>query len=155
MVTIDRNTLQILAFYPFLKPVQNTGTVDFGGAGYFYQDDKYRMVVAMPDGHVLILRRSPSKAGGIDGYTVDADYNVTGTDGAVPVPNGATSLDLYAVVPDKVGNIWFTTAQGVVGTITPGGTIRWVNLNDPYNTGQPQPPARWWIRSDRQFALYR
>jgi len=139
VVTIDRNTLQIIAFYPFQKPVQDIGEVNFGGAGYFYQDNEYRMVVAMPNGHVQILRRLPSNAGGVDGYTADADYNVSGTGGAVPVPKGSTSLDLYAVVPDKVGNIWFTTAQGVVGTITPGGTIQWLNLNDPNNTGQPQP----------------
>lgn len=139
VVTIDRNTLQILAFYPFLKPVQETGKVDFGGAGYFFQDNQYRMVVAMPDGHVQVLRRTPSKAGGVDGYIVDSDYNITGINGAVPVPNGINSLNLYALVPDKAGNIWFTTAEGIVGTITPAGNIRWLNLNDPNNTGQQQP----------------
>ena len=139
VVTIDRNTLQILAFYPFQKTVQNTGKVDFGGAGYFYQDNQYRMVVAMPNGHVLVLRRVPSNAGGTDGYAADHDYNITGTGGAVPVPNGLTSLNLYALVPDKAGNIWFTTDKGVVGTITQGGTIRWLDLNDPNRTGQRQP----------------
>ncbi len=141
VVTIDRNTLQILAFYSFVKFVQNTGGVDFGGAGYFYQDNQYRMVVAMPNGHVVILRRVPSNAGGVDGYVLDADYNVTGTGGAVPLPNGLTSLDVYAVVPDKAGNIWFTTNHGVVGTIAPNGTIKWLDLNDPNRTGhrQPQP----------------
>ncbi len=141
VVTIDRNTLQILAFYPFQKPNQNPGKVDFGGAGYFYQDNQYRMVVAMPDGHVLILRRTPSNAGGVDGYTFDDndDHNITGPGGAVPLPNGVASLNLYAVVPDKAGNIWFTTAEGVVGTITPGGTVHWLDLNDPNRTGQRQP----------------
>lgn len=139
VVTIDRNTMEILAFYPFQKPVENTGKVDFGGAGYFYQDAQYRMVVALPNGHVQILRRTPSAAGGVDGYTVDADYNITGTNGAVPIPNGVDALSLYALVPDKNGNIWFTIAEGIVGTITPDGTIHWMNLNDPENTGQQQP----------------
>lgn len=140
VVTIDRNTLAILAFYPFQKPVINTnGKVDFGGAGYFFQDNQYRMVVALPDGHVQVLRRTPSNAGGVDGYAVNADYNITGINGAVPMPNGTDSLNLYALVPDKADNIWFTTAEGIVGTITPVGTIRWLNLNDPNNTGQQQP----------------
>lgn len=143
VVTIDRATLQVIAFYPFYKDVENTGTVDFGGAGYFYQDNRYRMVVAMPNGHVLILRRVASNAGGIDGYVPDADYNVTGSGGAVPVPDGLASLNLYALVPDKAGNIWFTTDHAVAGTISPGGTIRWLDLNDPNRTGhrQPQPDS--------------
>jgi len=131
VVTIDRNTLEVIAYFPFTKPVVNTGEVDFGGAGYFYQDHHYRMVVAMPNGHVNVLRRVKSTVGGIDGYTLDADYNITGSGGAVTVANSG----LYAVVPDKVGNIWFTTAQAVVGYITPSGTVRWANLNDPaFNT---------------------
>lgn len=142
VVTLDRNTLQVLAISTFVKQLNNnSGTVDFGGAGYFYQDDQYRMVVALPNGHVQVLRRTPSTAGGVDGYTADRDINVTGAGGAVPVPAGLSALDLYAVVPDKAGNIWFTTAQAVVGTITPGGVIHWINLNDIANTGtqQPQP----------------
>lgn len=126
VVTIDKNTLEILAYYPFTKPAVDSGTVDFGGAGYFYQDNNYRMVVAMPNGHVQVLKRTKSTNGGIDTYVADADYNITGTGGAVTVPNSS----LYAVVPDKFGNIWFTTAQAAVGTISPTGLIQWLNLND-------------------------
>ncbi len=127
VVTIDRNTLELLAIFSFEKPVNpNQDGVDFGGAGYFYQDKQYRMVVALPDGTIQVLRRVKSTAGGIDAYTSDATYNITGTGGAVTVPNSS----LYAVVPDKVGNIWFTTAQGVVGTVTTAGDISWLNLND-------------------------
>ncbi len=141
VVTLDRNTLKVLACYTFQKPLSNTGKVDFGGAGYFYQDEKYRVVAAMPDGHVLILRRTPSMTGGVDTYTADVDYNLTGTGGSIPTPVGWASLDLYALVPDKAGYIWFTTAQGVIGTIAPSGKTRWLDLNDPNHTGQrwPQP----------------
>ena len=132
VVTVDRNTLEVIAYFPFTKPVVASTTVDFGGAGYFYQDNRYRIVAAMPNGHVNVLRRVKSTAGGIDGYTLDAEYNITGSGGAVTVPNNS----LYAVVPDKAGNIWFTTAQAVVGYIAPGGAIRWVNLNDSaFNPG--------------------
>lgn len=138
VATIDRSTMQILALYPFTYTPKAGEPFSFGGAGYFYQDNQYRMVVAMSDGHVLVLRRTPSNAGGIDGYTVDADYNLTGTGGAVPVPQGVDKLDLYAVVPDKNGNIWFTTSQAVVGTITPGNPVKvaWIDLNDPNRTGK-------------------
>ena len=83
IVTLDHRTLQVLAFTSFVKPLNNSsGTVDFGGAGYFYQDDQYRMVVALPNGHVQVLRRTPSTMGGVDTYTADRDINVTGTNGA-------------------------------------------------------------------------
>ncbi len=156
VATIDRTTLQVLAIYAFMNPVSADGSINFGGAGYFYQDNQYRMVVAMPDGHVQVLRRTPSVAGGIDGYTVDADYNVTGVSGAVPVPGGLTSLDLYAVVPDKVGNIWFTTAQGVIGIIMPGNPLKisWLDLNDPTRTGQRQPqPDGAFMEIDNSHAV--
>ena len=137
VATIDRNTMQIVALYPFLFTPKAGDPFSFGGAGYFYQDNQYRMVTAMSNGHVLVLRRTPSTAGGIDGYNVDNDYNITGNGGAVPVPQGLTKLDLYAVVPDKNGNIWFTTSQAVVGAITPGnpGKVVWIALNDPNGTG--------------------
>ncbi len=139
VLTIDRNTLDILALYSFNKPADNTtGKVDFGGAGYFYQDNQYRMVTALPDGHLKILKRTPSNAGGIDGYTADADYNVIGAIGNTPVPGGKTP-SLYAAVPDKSGNIWVTTNKAIICTITPGGSIRWINLNDPNNTGKLEP----------------
>jgi hypothetical protein len=132
VVTIDRNTLEVIAHYPFTKPVVASDTVDFGGAGYFYQDKDYRMVVAMPDGRANILRRVKSTVGGVDSYVLDANYNITGIGGVVTVPNSS----LYALVPDKAGNIWFTTAQAAVGYIAPSGVIRWVDLNDPaFNDG--------------------
>ena len=127
VITLDKKTLDLLAIFSFEKPVNPNQTgVDFGGAGYFYQDKQYRMVVALPDGTVQVLRRVKTTAGGIDSYTSDATYNITGTGGAVTVANSS----LYAVVPDKLGNIWFTTANGIVGTITPAGAISWLNLNN-------------------------
>ncbi len=137
VTTIDRTTLQILALYPFTKTVAPDEETNFGGAGYFYQDSQYRMVVAMPDGHLLVLRRTPSTAGGIDGYTVDADYDITGT---ITAQGYSKPLELYAVMPDKDGNIWFTTSQAVVGTITLTGAIRWIDLND-YSTPADNPPV--------------
>ena len=126
VVTLDRNTLGLLAIFSFEKIVSSDQSgVDFGGAGYFYQDNQYRMVVALPDGTIQVLLRVKSTAGGIDSYVSNATYNITGTGGAVTVPNSS----LYAVVPDKLGNIWFTTAQGVVGTVTTAGKISWLNLN--------------------------
>jgi hypothetical protein len=127
VVTLDRNTLELLAVFSFEKPDNpDQSGIDFGGAGYFYQDNQYRMVVALPDGTIQVLRRVKSTAGGIDSYASDATYNITGVGGAVTETNNS----LYAVVPDKVGNIWFTTAQGIVGTVTTGGKISWLSLNN-------------------------
>jgi len=139
VITLDSNTMEILAFYPFTKDNSGStsGEVDFGGAGYFYQDNQYRLVVAMPNGHVNVLQRSPNK-GAVDNYIVAKDYNLIDTNGPIAIPKNLTALSLYALLPDKVGNIWFTIAEGIVGYISPNGTVSSLDLNDLNNTGTQQ-----------------
>ena len=133
IVTIDKNTLQVLAYQAFT--ISNVNPTDFGGAGYFYQDNQFRMVVALPDGHIKVLQRQPSTLSTVDKYVPVRDINVVGPGGAIAPPAGVPALSLYAVVPDKVGNIWFTLGQGIVGFITPNNQVNWLDTNDPNNTG--------------------
>lgn len=138
LVTLDRTTLGVIAWYSFEK--FGTSATDFGG-GYFYQDQQYRMVVALPDGHVKVMARRPSSVSSVDQYVAERDINVTGVGGAIPTPDGLSSLTLYVLMPDKAGNIWFTTGQGIVGTIAPDDRVRFVDTNDIAGTGvrTPQP----------------
>lgn len=133
VVTLDRETLSVLAWYPFEKVM--TSQTDFGGAGYFYQDNQFRMVVALPDGHVKVLERQRSEVSNVDKYVAARDINVSGNGGLVPVPAGLTELSLYALMPDKAGNIWFTIAEGIVGVIKPDGQVSYLDVNDPSASG--------------------
>lgn len=136
VITLDKDNLQVLAFFPFTKELPNGNSLtDFGGAGYFYQDNRFRMVVAMPDGHILVLQRQDSPLSDVDQYVAVQDYNVCGAGGAVQTPSGLTSLTLYALMPDKAGNIWFTIGEGIVGTVTPQGQIRAYDLNTATGSG--------------------
>lgn len=139
IVTLDRETMEVLAYQSFEK--ENSSKTDFGGAGYFYQDNQYRLVVAFPDGHVKVLRRQASELSDVDRFVADLDVNVTGPGGAVPVPNGLTALSLYALMPDKEGNIWFTIGEGIVGYITPNREVFWTDTNDLNHTGTRTPQS--------------
>lgn len=139
IVCLDKETMEVLAYTSFVK--ENASKTDFGGAGYFYQDNQFRMVVALPNGHIQVLRRQPSQVSPVDRFVPDMDINVTGTGGAVPTPAGLTGLSLYAVMPDKVGNIWFTIGEGIVGYVTQTGQVFYTDINDPNRTGVRTPQA--------------
>jgi hypothetical protein len=123
IVTLDRNTLQVLAFHSVVKPFTDLQTAlsDFGGAGYFYQDNQFRMVVAMPDNHIQVLARQDSAVSDVDRYVPERDIDV-----AAAV--GRSDFGLYALMPDGNGNIWFTSGEGVVGFVTPQDEVRWFVL---------------------------
>lgn len=140
IMALDPVTFQVVAYTEYKK----TGILDpndFGGAGYFYVDNQDRMVVGTPDGHVQVLRRQPSKVSTTDEYVADLDVNITGDGGPVTVnpavlkDTNTTTPKLYALMPDKAGNIWFTVGQGIVGYIMPDKTVKQLDLNDPTGSG--------------------
>lgn len=139
LVTIDARTLAILAYTSYERsfPSLDQALSNFAGAGYFFQDNLFRIVVALPTGHVTVFQRQPSAVSPIDRYVAVRDINVTGDGGAVPADPSGDLRRVYALMPDKHGNIWFTTADAVVGTIAPDGTVRWYDTNDPDGDGTP------------------
>jgi len=138
IVTLDRKSLKVLAYKSYTIPT-GIGVSNFGGAGYFFQDPQGRIVAGLPDGkHVAVLQRQKSAVSDIDQYVEVHNYDVVG---AIPLPSWYKELSLYAVMPDKAGNIWFSMGQGVIGTITPAGTISWVDLNDQNGTGTVHPQS--------------
>jgi hypothetical protein len=126
LVTLDRDG-KVLAYASFVStsPTLREALSDFGGAGYFYLDNLSRPVVALPDGKVVVYERVDSLLSDVDRWAPARTIQVTGEGGAVPI----AGLDLYALMPAPDGSIWFTTGEGVVGTIAPDGSVRWVDLN--------------------------
>jgi hypothetical protein len=85
---------------------------DFSG-GYFYLNQHDHPVIAQPNNHIVEYtpntgtERAPGYFAPVPGRDFDVSRFIT-----------SSGDKLYAVMPDKDGNIWFTTHGGVVGTIT-------------------------------------
>ena len=132
-ISPDGELLAYRSFFDKFDSILDVTTA-FGGAGYFYQDNFDRLVTGMPNGHVVAWQRAPSDSGSpVDKFERGRDIPVIEPDGPVPSRIGS----FYAVLPDADGFIWFTTSQGVVGTIAPDDTIKWIDVNDPDGDGTP------------------
>jgi hypothetical protein len=118
---------ELLAFLPFAAPFESIEMAlsDFGGAGYFYLDDQFRVVGAFPDGHVRVYERQDSPVSTVDTFAAVRDINISDTGGPVPADIGS----LYALGSAFNGYIWFSTSEAVMGTIAPDDTVQWIDLN--------------------------
>ncbi len=107
---IDPDTLEVLGDYPLPDAPDPPGTVNFqnfAGGGYFYLDNKDRVVVATKTDHIFVLAET---AGGT-GFELARDYDLTS------VLDTATER-ISSALPDFGGLIWFVTkANGKVGTV--------------------------------------
>ncbi|AOW93893.1 hypothetical protein BFN03_17845 [Rhodococcus sp. WMMA185] len=136
IITIDPNG-NLLAYKSFVVPFTNivNALTEFGGIGYFYQDNQHRVVMGMPDGHIVAWERQDSPVSDVDQYVMARDINVTGTGGPLAGEN------FYALVPNDQGYIWFTTSEGSVGTVAPEpcttDCIKSLNVNQ-FNDGTIQ-----------------
>ena len=126
----------LLAYQSFEDPFNNIfdAALNFGGAGYFYQDKDDRVVMGMPNGHIIAWERNFTIKP-VDPFVDARDIAVIQPDGPIPQAIGS----FYALLVDAEGYIWFTTSEGVVGTISPDTVpvLKWINVNvaDP---GLPQ-----------------
>ncbi len=113
---IDPDSLATLASYEL--PPREPGTFsfnNFSGGGYFYLDDQDRAVVATFTGHLLTVAQTPTG----DAFTVVRDVDLSGATGG---------SGIQSALPDWAGRIWFVTQSGVVGYVSPGGTVRSTRL---------------------------
>lgn len=124
IVTLDRGG-RVLAYasFPSTYPDLEQALSDFGGAGYFYLDNRSRPVVAMPDGSVVVFGRADSALSPVDAWAPVRSVQVGGEGGPLQ------GRQLYALMPAPDGAIWFTTADGVAGTVAPDDSVHWVDLN--------------------------
>ncbi len=118
---IDPRTLATLASYPL--PPRSPSSLShpftsFGGGGYFYLDNRDRLVVPTSDGHVdVIAETGPPDAPRL---TLDRSYDVSS------VTAGSSIL---SVLPDWAGRLWLVTDSGTVAVLDPTtGVVRAVRL---------------------------
>ncbi len=109
LVMLDPTSLQTLATYTLPPTPKSTGDpfLHVSGGGYFYLDQKDRVVVPTNTRHVFVLGESGT------GFSLVADYDLSGT-----VPAG---VGLLSDLPDWKGHIWFAAEDGTVG---------WINRRD-------------------------
>jgi hypothetical protein len=104
----DPKTLDSLASMA-LPPRQGASTgvfTDFSGGGYFYLDDKDRVVAPTNTRHIFVIGQTPAP-----GFELQQDYDLTAV-----VPQGDK---IVSSLPDWAGRIWFASAAGVVGFVDP------------------------------------
>ena len=107
---IDPNTLTVISELVLPNAPNAPGTKEyqnFTGGGYFYLDNKDRIVVATKTDHIFILNEGP------DGntLTLEKDYDLT------PVLDEDNER-ISSALPDFDGLLWFVAkASGRVGTL--------------------------------------
>jgi hypothetical protein len=106
---LDPHTLATLATYslPPRSPssVPNTFT-SFGGGGYFYLDNRDRMVVPTSDGHIDVLAETGTA--GAPALTLVRQYDVS---------SAAAGSSILSVLPDWSGHLWLVTTNGTVAVV--------------------------------------
>jgi hypothetical protein len=103
----DPNTLATLATF-MLPPRQSlpSGSIfqDFGAGGYFYLDNRDRVVSATTTRHIFVIAETAN------GFAKVADYDLSGV--------LSTSEEITSALPDSNGLLWFVAkTDGVVGTL--------------------------------------
>jgi hypothetical protein len=144
LVMMDPTTLQTLATFPLPGPQGSSGDpfLHISGGGYFYLDNKDRVVVPTNTRHIFVISE-----GGPSGFTQVADYDLTGV-----VPAG---VGVLSDMPDWKGHIWFAAENGTVGWVDRrNGSIHPRNLNEQIaNSLATDPTGGVYIVTTR--ALYR
>jgi hypothetical protein len=117
----DPKTLDSLASM-VLPPRQGASTgvfTDFSGGGYFYLDDKDRVIAPTNTRHIYVIGETAEP-----GFELQHDYDLTA---AVPMGD-----KIISALPDWAGRIWFASSAGVVGYIEPGdGSVKSIDTKEP------------------------
>lgn len=125
---------QLMAFDPEMHllatkelPSASASLTNAGGGGYFYLDDLDRPVVVQGDGHLVVYQPLLGSPSGTGTFVAARDVNLNRF-----LPKGD---ELYSAMPDKSGNIWWVSSQGIVGYIDPDDSVQVFDLNDPEGDG--------------------
>ena len=117
----DAKTLDSLASM-VLPPKQGISTgvfTDFSGGGYFYLDDKDRVIAPTNSRHLYVIGETDAP-----GFELQQDYDLTSV-----VPQGDK---IISALPDWSGRIWFASTAGVVGYVNPvDGAIKSIDTKEP------------------------
>jgi hypothetical protein len=117
----DAKTLDSLGSM-VLPPKQGVSTgvfTDFSGGGYFYLDDRDRVIAATNSRHLYVIGETDAP-----GFELQHDYDLT-----APVPQGDK---IISALPDWAGRIWFASTAGVVGFVDPtDGSVKSLDTKEP------------------------
>jgi hypothetical protein len=117
----DAKTLDSLASM-VLPPKQGASTgvfTDFSGGGYFYLDDKNRVIAPTNSRHLYVIGETDAP-----GFELQQDYDLTS---AVPQND-----KIISALPDWAGRIWFASTAGVVGFVNPDdGSVKSIDTKEP------------------------
>lgn len=128
-----------------------TGTLSVAGGGYFYLDQNYRAVIPTVDKRIFIIGTSGNPAK----LTLEKEYNLS----SLPDP-----CNIASVLPDWNGNLWFVTAEGIVGVVGDNNlnTLQLSHLDSITNTVVNEPIANSFAIDETggvfivsDYALYR
>ena len=113
LTLMDPKTLETLASLdlPARTPRPSQGAFsDFSGGGYFYLDNRDRVVTATTDRRLLTIAVTEN------GFRQEREVSLAS---AVPQGDGIVSA-----LPDWSGRVWFVTQTGIVGTVDQNGTVK-------------------------------
>jgi len=122
---VDPDTLEIISSYVLPQAPDLAGSEpyqNFSGGGYFYLDNRDRVVVATKTDHIYVLSIDPVTSE----FKLDRDYDLT----SVLDPD---EQRISSALPDFAGRIWFVSKQsGIVGTLDrKTGKIRSMEIGEP------------------------
>jgi len=121
---IDPDSLAVLATYqlPDAPKVDDTPNYqNFSAGGYFYLDNRDRLVIPTRTNHIFLLGQTADGSA----FRLVRDYDLT------TAVNPATER-MNSALPDFQGRIWFVVKQsGKVGTVDRNtGKVRFLRLNE-------------------------
>jgi hypothetical protein len=116
----DPKTLDSLASMT-LPPRQTApggAFTDFSGGGYFYLDDKDRVIAPTSSRHIYVIGETDAPA-----FELQHDYDLTSV-----VPQGDK---IISTLPDWAGRIWFASSAGIVGFVDPAdGAVKSIDTKE-------------------------
>jgi hypothetical protein len=144
---LDPRTLELLADFPLgprpASSLSNPFTA-FGGGGYFYLDNRDRVVVPTSNGQILVIEETDGPQGPM--LVLARSYDVS---------SYVAGSVIMSVLPDWSGRLWFVSASGVVGAVNPRtGVVKTTRLGETIsNSIAVDETGGVFVVSDR--ALYR
>ena len=120
LAMFDPQTLDLLTTFPLPPRIPSPSGggnpfTDFSGGGYFYLDNRDRVVIPTTTRHIWVIGQAVNEAGPL--FQLEADYDVSAV---VPAGDG-----IISAMPDWAGRIWFVSGGGVIGIVDPGtGAVR-------------------------------
>lgn len=121
---VDPDTLEVLATYE-LPDAPKVGTApdyqNFSAGGYFYLDDRDRLVIPTRTNHIFVLGQTADGSA----FELVKDHDLTSR-------VDPASQRMNSALPDFEGDLWFVVKQtGGVGTVNrKTGKIRLLQLNE-------------------------